>query len=447
MALVPFAARYLGEDQYGQYGLASTMMFFVFLFNDLGINTYLTREVAKYPDKAGQFISNTIILKLGLIFINAAVLLLFLWFSGYEKSSQSAILIFAAYGIFTSFVKLGIGIFEAFDRMEYESLILVFEKVIITGLGIYCLLTGRGLFMFCWVFVLGGLLSCFLTFWLVHQKFNKLRLSFDFSFMKDLVKKSLPFGSSMILAQIYNQVGILMLSFLKTEKVLGWYFAAFRLLVQTNIFPTILVTAMFPTLSKAYISSQEKFREWFTKGIKYLLFLALPLVAGTSLLASPIILLVFGAEFANSIPVLKILSWTAGILFFNVYYAGIFKATDRQNILVKIQIFSLVVNVVINFFLIQKYSYIGAAWANLMTEVLILILSSLYIFTKITFINELWFILKSIAATALMVLTILLVADMHVLLIIPICVFIYFACLYLLKGFTFSELLLLKQGE
>ena len=95
LALVPFAARYLGDDLYGKYGIASTIMFFVFLFNDLGVNTYLTREVARFREKADQFVSNAITLKLVLIIVNVLILVAFLWLSGYDESKKNAILIFA----------------------------------------------------------------------------------------------------------------------------------------------------------------------------------------------------------------------------------------------------------------------------------------------------------------------------------------------------------------
>ena len=443
-ALVPFSTRYLGAEGYGKYGLAGTLMFFVFLFNDLGLNTYVTREVARKRDEAEKFLSYTFTLKIILAPVNFILLFIFLFISGYDKDTQIVILLFAAYGILTSYVKLGFGVFEALERMEYEMLVLIVEKVLVTSIGIFVLVTHRGLYLFCTVFVLSGLLSLALTLWMIRKKFAKLHFRFDTKYMWTMVKGALPLGYSMIIAMIYNYVGILMLSFLKSPEVLGWYLLAFRLLTITNTFPNILVTSMFPALSRAYVNSAEQFQEWFTKGFKYLSYLALPLIAGTMLLAPQIIHLISGADYANSVPVLKIMAWTSGILFYNIYFTGIFKAANKQKPLVYIQIASLFINIIINYILIRQYSYIGAAWATLATESVIFAANFIYIHLKVTRLRELSYLFKSLVSTILMIGFILL-QHWNVVLIVAISSTIYFTSLYLLKGFTFKEILLLRK--
>ena len=444
LALVPFAARYLGDKQYGHYGLASTLMFFVFLFNDFGVNSYLTREIARNREKAPEFVSNAIVLKILLMVVDLVLLFLFLTVSGYPKVAKYAIMIFAFYGLLSSFVKLGIGIFEAFERMEYEAIVLISEKILITGLGIYFLVNGKGLITLCMVFVASGIFSLILTYVLLRKKFVSLRLSFDWLSIKNLFRRSLPFGYSMILAMIYNYIGFMLLSFWVKPEVLGWYFAAVRLLAQTNIIPTILSTSMFPALSRAYVYSKAQFEYWFTKGMKYLLFLAVPLALGTTILARPLVLLIFGDQFMNTVPVLRILAWNAGMLFFNIYFAAVLKAGNKQNLLVIIQLISLVLNVILNYLLIKKYSYIGAAWANLLTESFIFVICYVYISAKLASIKEYGFILKTMLSASIMTLFVIRFANANIIYIAPLAGIIYVITLYLSKGFTIREIVLLK---
>ena len=53
--LMSFAAQKLGDARYGKYALASTIMFFVLLADDLGINIYITREASKSLEKTKEF--------------------------------------------------------------------------------------------------------------------------------------------------------------------------------------------------------------------------------------------------------------------------------------------------------------------------------------------------------------------------------------------------------
>jgi len=108
--LIPFATRYLRAGGFGIYSLATVIMYFVFLFNDLGTNTYVTREVSKDVSQAQRYYSNTLGFKLSFVIINIVLLLLLLKVLNFSQETNIVILIFATYGILTSIVQLTIGI-------------------------------------------------------------------------------------------------------------------------------------------------------------------------------------------------------------------------------------------------------------------------------------------------------------------------------------------------
>ena len=62
--LVPIAARFLGEDGFGKYSLGMTISYLVLMINDLGINTYITREIAKRNDELNKYYANALIIKI-----------------------------------------------------------------------------------------------------------------------------------------------------------------------------------------------------------------------------------------------------------------------------------------------------------------------------------------------------------------------------------------------
>jgi O-antigen/teichoic acid export membrane protein len=323
---------------------------------------------------------------------------------------------------------------------------LIFEKILITGAGIIILLTGHGVIALCLVFLASGAISTLISTVFVHRYFFRIKLSFNFSFSRDLVRSSLPFGVSLFLGMIYNSIGIIILSKMQPAEVVGWFSAGERLLRFTGILPTILSIALFPALSREMGQSKERFADLFTKGFKYSSFLAIPMVAGITILAPTIVRILFGPEYTNTTGVLQILAWVAGLIFFNIFLAALFKAANYQKLFVKIQVAAVVLNLILNLVLIHYFAHIGASIAMLATEGMIFCIGLAFALYKISKLQESLFILKVLGATCVMSLVTMYLRDYNLALVVVISTLIYFGVLYLLNGFILREFLLLRRN-
>ena len=444
LAVVPVATRSLGDEQFGVYALAGALMYFVYLLNDLGLNTYFTREVARDLSAAPRWFANALAVKLVTVVLSALLMAALWLIPSLHGEARWAVAVFCGYGVLSSFFQLSFALFRAYERMGYETFLLVAEKIITSGLGMALLVQGYGLLAFCSVFVLGGCISVILSLWIVQKKFFPVRLAFDWQFSRGVLSKALPFGLSMFLVTIYDRVDILMLSAMTNAQAVGWYAAAYKLLSLTNLVPTILVTALFPALSREAALGSDEAARIFTKGLKYLVFLALPMIAGATLLAEELVVFMFGTDFKNAAPALRILSWVSGILFLNVFLATLLTAANHQKKLVFVQIAGLLANLSLNYILIPKYSIAGSALATVITEGLILSLCMVFALIRITRLLEFSFIPKAFLATAGMVVFCMFARDYNLLFVLVGATVVYFALLYALKGFRFNELLLTR---
>lgn len=444
LAVVPVATRYLGDERFGVYSLAGVLMYFVFLFNDLGLNTYFTREVARDTAQAQRWFAQAMSLKLATLF-PALLVLAVLWFlPALNTEARWAVVIFCGYGILSSFFQLSFAVFRAYERMGYETFILVVEKIITSGFGIALLVQGYGLLWFCGVFLVGGAVSLALSLFLIHKKFFPLQFSLEPEFSRTLLRQALPFGLSMFLINVYDRIDILMLTAMANASEVGLYAAVYKLLSLTNLVPTILVTALFPALSREAALGSEEAARIFTKGLKYLTFLALPMIAGAMVLAEELVVFMFGAEFQKAAPALQILSWVSGILFLNIFLATILTAANYQKKLVLVQICGLLANISLNWYLIPKYSFVGAALATLATEGLVFVFCLFFAMIRITRLLEFSFIPKALLATAGMIAFCLFAREYNFLLVLAGATVVYFVLLYAVKGFRFAELLLTR---
>lgn len=446
--LIPFAARFLGDAGFGQFSLASAVMFVVVLLNDWGVNTYITREVAKHPEQVSKYLWNASVLKSALIFVDFVVLIVYLSLTQYPADTIKAILIFAAYGLLSSFVQLAIGVYQAFERMEFEALVLTLEKLLITALGIFVLKQGYGLLPFCVVFVVGGFASLLLSVFLLKRFFPVHRDTVKSSIMSDLFKDSLPFGLSLLFATLYNYTGIFILSILKPAEVVGWFSAGFKLINMTNMVPLILISAVYPVLSREiFANNRERVNFLYSQGFKYLFFLALPMVTGICLITDDIVLTIFGEGFYPAIPILRVLAFTAALVFFNLYFTGLLKAANRQKTMVRLQIIALFLNMGSNLILIPKYSGMGAAWSTVLTELFIFISYLIIMRHDVTPIPFQWLWLRGIAATFALAALLLLFPNLGLFPSVGIGLVLYGGLLFLTRAVTLVELLPFREGR
>ncbi|HDQ45030.1 MAG TPA: flippase [bacterium] len=439
---LPIAARALGDVGFGKYALASTVMFFVTLLNDLGINHLITREVARCRDNAADIVRNALWIKGGLVLVDILFLVLYLGLTRYPRDTNIAIILFSMYGVLTSISQLNIAVFQAFERMEFETIVIVLEKILATALGIFVLLKGWGLFAFCLVFVVSGFFSLILSFILLRRFFGLSLSGVPVSWRKlwDLLKNGFPLGLSLILATVYNYIGIIILSMIGSEQLVGWYSAAVRVLTITNIVPTILFAATYPRVSLAYQTDPMMIQSIFNRCIRYLTFLSLPMVAGAMFLAEPVVILIYGKEFMPTVPVFRIFIWAAALIFYNLFLSSLLKATNLQDKLIKIQIVGLVCNIILNVVLTPLFSYIGTAVAAVGTELVIFIGFVIVVRRRIARLSEFNGIKKIPWALGVMIFWIIMTRQHSMFWVIPTAAALYFMVLFILKAFTWDEI-------
>ena len=183
---------------------------------------------------------------------------------------------------------------------------------------------------------------------------------------KKLWKEAITLGLVLFLNQFYFRIDTIMLGVIASESEVGLYSVAFNLMEGTFFIPTIVMAAIFPGLSQA-----KHFTAYFRKGV---LLLSLFGIAGGSavfLLAEWIIHLFFAAEFQSSAEILQILAFAIPLVFWGYLMTQSLVALDHNRIFLGITAGGVLLNVLLNFWLIPKHGAYGAAVATVITEALI----------------------------------------------------------------------------
>ena len=441
LILVVYLVRCLGAVTFGKYAFAFAFTSLFMILSDLGLSVLSIREIARDTSKAGEYLTNISITKFILSLITIVLIILTINLMHYPRDTTLAVYIVGGGAVFTSFTASFRSIFRAFERMEYETITKIAEKILIFGSVLPVLFLGYGLIEVVSAMLIAQALIFVLTLVVVIKKFTRPKLSFDPSLCKSLIKEALPFGLASVFVVIYFQTDTVMLSMMNGDAVVGWYNAAYRLVMGTLFIPGAFVGALYPVLSRYFTSSKDSLMFVYEKSFKFLLMLAIPLGIGTTLLADRIIIFLYGEDFAASIIALQILIWVASLLFIRSIVGYTLASINKQLVDTRIAGASALLNVGLNLLLIPTYSYVGAGVASIITLSFVFACEFSYLQKNGYKIETSTIVLKPLCAGAVMGLFIygLWTMSINLFVIVIGAIVTYAACLYLLKAFDEKE--------
>lgn len=436
LVLIIIIARYLGDFKFGQYSFIITMMMLFQVLADFGLDGLTIREVAKNLDKTELYLGNALALKfiLGLIsFILLSITI--------NLMDKPFVVIYGVYIgglaiIFYSLANTFNSIFNAHERLELKASLLIVYRLTLLGLSILAIILNKNLVTLISAILISEIIRFTLSWVIYSGQFTPLKIKIDFSLCNKLLGMSLPFAVIGVIALIYFKIDIVMLSLMKGDQVVGWYSAAYNLLAALLFITESYNLAIFPLLSRTADTTKELLAFSWEKSVKYLLIISLPISVGTAILAGRFIRLFYSSEFNPSILALQILIWTLPWIFVNSINVRVLYATDKQRSLTLIVIISAVINIIFNFLLIPRFSYIGASLATLLAEIINVIMCFWLVFNLLGLkLNIRDLLSKPLLASAIMGFVIFYLRQLNLISLIIIGIILYPALLFVLRTF------------
>jgi O-antigen/teichoic acid export membrane protein len=364
-------AHVLGTDLFGDLAFAAAFTAYFSLLVSQGLGNYGMQEVARQPSRTGEYVGAILALRFTASLAAGLALAATVWLLAKPLETKILLLLYGL--MFLSSAITLAWVFQALEQMKYVATASVLGQLAFSG----CVL----LFLhspthFAWIpiFQFGGeaLESIFLLYF-YSRKFGAIRLVFDLRVWSAIWRESLPIGLSFALGMVLYNFDVVLLGFMKTPTEVGQYSAAYKFinffiaflgLYHANIFPVISRSRDNPSLL-SLISDRS---------LKYTLALAIPLAAGGTILARPLITLVFGHDFAAGAGALAILIWIVPIMAVRAVYRATLLSHGFQRDFLWISFCGAAVNTGLNLVLIPGYSFIGAAVTSVIGEFLIFIL-------------------------------------------------------------------------
>jgi len=398
-------ARALGVEEFGRFTFALSFTGIFLTFIDYGFNLLIVKEVSQKPKGLMKWMRSIISAKILLCTLFTVIIFVTLRALNYPSETQIIVGILWLSAIFYSFGFFFNNVFRGLNQFQYETyptiLLNATQFFVVT---IFLLLRFKTPLVAI-AYLLARILYLVHSTYLLFSKVSKVPLSYNLSESIKILKIAFPYGIHAILATLYLQLDTVLLSYLKGNIEVGHYQAAMRIFTAIMVIYDVIGSAFFPVISAFIKNDKAKFNRYALLLNKIAIYAGSVFGVGAFLFSQPIISILYGKQYINSILVMRILAGVIFLRFLGAGYALFITAAEGQKFRAMGVSLSLIVNVILNVFLIPKFGAIGAAIASLITHI---VLDSIYFYFAIKLTNDVFVDSDTIKAMSVIFLNILL---------------------------------------
>ncbi|MDR0912317.1 MAG: flippase [Methanobrevibacter sp.] len=439
-------ARYLGVGDFGIVNFGLSFVGIMSIFMDIGISTYIVREISQHPENLSKLIGNAIPLKIILSLFSLMITILVLFILNKDYVTMEVCLIFILQSIIGSFSGLFSGVFQAFGKMKYTAISGIINSVLLLISVISAIYLNAGIFGVVVSYLIAVVVSSSYIFTQMRVKIAKPKIQINPKFWKFLIISSVGFGLTAAFSTIYFMIDGVMLFSIMGDTANGIYSAAYKILgVLTTIY-AVYTTVFYPYMSKFYAESKSLLKISYYKSIKYLLLITIPIIVGIVFYSKPIVGLIYGSGYNETALALNVLIWNVIFVFINGSSTTLLNSSYNEMNVMKINCIACIVNVVLNLILIPKYSYVGASLATIVTGCVLSILLAFLINKKLFKLEfSIFKDISKIIVSTIVLAIVLYFANLNIWIAIPVGIIVYFAMIFILKTFDKDDIYILKE--
>lgn len=441
LVAIGMISRYLGQEGMGNYTTILAFLQFFGILVDMGLYIILVKRISESEADTEKLVNNIFTLRLlsAIVFLGLAPLVVL--FFPYPPMVKWGVALTSFSFLFITLNQVLAGLFQKKLRMDKVAIAEVLGRMVLLGATFLAIFWEKSLLFIMLAVVLGSFTN-FLAIFYFSSKYVRLRLQFDFAIWKEVVKSSWPIALSIVFNLVYFKADTIILSLFKSQSEVGIYGAPYKVLEVLVTFPAMFAGLMMPLLTKSFKERNlERFKKILRKAFDALAMIVLPMIIGTYFVAERVMLLIFGEQFLVSGAVLQVLIIATGIIFVGNLFGNTVVAVNRQRQIIWAYAVIAIISLIGYLIFIPRFSYLGAAWMTVVSELLIT-LASAYVVWKASKVSpsfRLFF--KALTASVGMGAVLFLLSGQSLIVMIIAGILVYFLLLYLLRGFS-KELIL-----
>lgn len=363
-----------GAESYGFY---FSLLSFSLLFNillDFGLTNYNNRNISREPGLIASFLGNMMIIRLifaGIYGIVSIVAAISLGYTGRQLNLLWFLLFNQFIASFILYMRSNISGLQLFITDSFLSVTDRLLMIVICGILLWSGIVHSQFKIewFVYAQTLSYLITLLITFTLVRLKGNVRRIKFDKKTIVKILKESSPFALLALFMSVYWRIDSVLLERLLPDGQLkaGIYAQSFRLLDAAAMIPYLFAVILLPLYSKM-LKNNEDISPVLTLSSKLLMTPLLIITIPLIFISGEIMSVLYRSYIAESSGVFKILMIGIVPVSFVYIFSTVLTANGNLKFLIMITGGGMLMNIILNLFLIPSNGPKGAALSGVITQ-------------------------------------------------------------------------------
>lgn len=366
-AVTIIIARSLGGTVYGQFAFILAFAQIWQVLADFGLTMIAVRELSTHQDDIKKYLSNLVAIKTVICLIVFALIFVSTFFLNKPDFIRHLIYIAGAYVIVYTAGEMLRSVFRAYERFRNDALIRISQHVVLL-IFIIIGVINSSLYQITWAYFYSAVFALLITVYFIQKRYTRFSIAWNKDLIKKLLKEAWPLALANIFVIIYFRIDTVMLSLIKGDQPTAWYNASYLLIFSLTFVAYVIMMSIYPRLSQLAKNSLTDMKILYRKTLLLIAFAGFSVLAIAVAISKYLIPFVYGLEFRPAIRVFFILSLAVFFSYLAQVWFYTLNALGRQGVYTWATGLGMVLNIGLNLLWIPKYSFIGAAWATVVTE-------------------------------------------------------------------------------
>jgi polysaccharide transporter, PST family len=300
---VAYLARVLGKENFGAVNLGFSVLSYGMVLSAAGFPIFGTKKIAQGASleligqvMGSRMISTLLVLSMIILAVCAGV--------------QNTTLVWLVILLLCSLLPQIFFVdwfFQGKERMGVVGVSRILQSVVYLAVVLFFVQTAGDVLWVAAGSIFGECAASAFQFFQFRRRYRDIHIHVQPSLQ--LLRKSVPLAIGIILTTLVISYPPLALGLFATTSSVGDYSAASKLVYFLMMGDRILVLVLLPASARKFHDSPTSFVPLLHVTLRWIFLISLPIVVGGMLTADDIIRIIFGAEYALSASVLKVLIW------------------------------------------------------------------------------------------------------------------------------------------
>ncbi len=372
-----WVARYLGPSDYGIINYVAAFISFALPICSLGLEGVLVKRFVDTPQDTGKIIGTAVLFEFVTAVILSIAICVVVNLTNAGDKVKTAVAFWSSINLlFKSFEVIEFW-YQSKLRSKISSIVKMIGYLCMSAYRVILLLLGKSVVWFAFATSLDAIIIAVLLL-VLYRKHSAQRMQIDWDCGLGMLKESYHFILSGLMVVIYSQMDKIMIQYMLDDAQVGLYSAAYAICNLWLFIPGALIKSAQPIIMKHKNQNEELYLLRLKQLYAGIFVLGIGVSLFVSVLAKPIIALLYGAAYAGAAVPLAIGIWYG--TFAQLGSArGIWILCEKKNRFTKYYVaWGAVVNLILNWFFIRAWGIEGAAIATLITQIFVSFFAPLF---------------------------------------------------------------------